>query len=90
MEFVLLDDLSFLHMLRGDEAEARKADREAEQRLAAIAEAMRAGRLEDSLLLDFRQLAKLRYLNQPSMLSDPFLGVLDQVVVRPPAAAGAR
>jgi tetratricopeptide (TPR) repeat protein len=83
LEFILLNDLSLLHVQEGEDAAAREADQAAEQRLSAISGALREGRLEDSLLLDFRQLARLRYLNKPLLLVDPFLGVLDQIAIQP-------
>jgi hypothetical protein len=65
MEVILLDDLSQLFSQREDWARAQAADREAGERLAAIAEDVRRGRLEDSLLLDLRRLFKMRYTHQP-------------------------
>jgi tetratricopeptide (TPR) repeat protein len=84
LEYILLNDLGLWHAQRGEDAAAERADREAAQRLAAIGEDLRRGRIEDSLLLDFRQLSKLRYVSTPPMLMDLFLGLFDQLAVEPP------
>jgi ATP/maltotriose-dependent transcriptional regulator MalT len=83
LEFILLNDQSLLHVQKKEDAAARESDRAAQQSLVALTAALREGRLEDSLLLDFRQLARLRYINQPLVLGDPFLGVMDQVALDP-------
>jgi hypothetical protein len=61
---IVLNDLSLLHVQQGREAPAREADQQAEALVEAIADDLRQGRREDTMLLDFRQLAKLRYLNR--------------------------
>ncbi len=90
LEYVLLDDLSLLQMQKREDVAARETDMAAQQRLGVLAQGLREGRLEDSLLLDFRHLSRLRFLNQASMLMDPFIGVLDQLAVKPPPAEAAR
>jgi hypothetical protein len=90
LEYILLDDLSLLQMQKREDVAARETDMSAQQRLAGLAQGLREGRLEDSLLLDFRHLSRLRFLNQASMLMDPFIGVLDQLAVKPPPAEAAR
>jgi hypothetical protein len=89
MEVILLDDLSHLFSQKEDWPRAVAADREAGARLAAIAEDVRQGRLEDSLLLDLRRLFKMRYTHKPQMLVDLFLGLFDQLAVEPTAAGGS-
>lgn len=87
-ELILLDDLSLFFVRTGDGRRAREADLAAAARLARIAEDVRAGRLEDSLLLDLRHLSKLRYVNQPSLLVDLFVGLCDQLALEPVADVG--
>jgi len=83
MEVILLDDLSQLFSQKEDWPRAIAADREAGARLAAVAEDVRAGRLEDSLLLDLRRLVKARYTHSPQLLIDLFRGLLEQLAVQP-------
>jgi hypothetical protein len=80
---VLLDDLSLLYSQKEDWPRAIAADREASERLGAIAEDVRQKRLEDSLLLDLRRLFRSRYTHKPQMLIDLFLGLFDQLAVEP-------
>lgn len=89
LEVILLDDLSLVFSQKEDWPRAIASDREAGARLAAIAEEVRQGRLEDSLLLDLRRLFKARYTHKPQMFIDLFLGLLDQLAVEPMAAGGA-
>jgi len=86
-ELILLDDLSQAFVRTGDGRRAREADLAAAERLARIAEDVRAGKLEDSLLLDLRHLSKLRYVNQPSLLVDLFVGLADQLALEPATEA---
>ncbi len=86
MEVILLDDLSLLFSQKEDWPRAMASDREAGERLAAIAEDVRQGRLDDSLLLDLRRLFKARYVHKPQMLIDLFLGLFDQLAVEPKAS----
>jgi tetratricopeptide (TPR) repeat protein len=87
-EVLLLDDLSLCYVRTGDARRAREADQAAGERLARLAEDVRSGRLEDSLLLDLRQLTKQRYVNQPSLLVDLFVGLSDQLALEPVAEPG--
>jgi tetratricopeptide (TPR) repeat protein len=86
LEVILLDDLSQLFSQKEDWPLAVAADREAGARLAAIAEDVRQGRIEDSLLLDLRRLFKARYVHKPQMLAELFLGLFEQLAVEPRAA----
>lgn len=90
LEVILLDDLSLLFSQKEDWPRAVAADREAGGRLAAIAEDLRQGRLDDSPLLDVRRLFKERYVHRPQLLVDLFLGFLDQLAVEPGAAENGR
>ena len=83
LEVILLDDLSQLFSQKEDWPRAVAADREASAHLSAIAEDVRQGRLEDSLLLDLRRLFKERYVYEPQMLVDLFLGLFYQLAVEP-------
>jgi hypothetical protein len=83
LQVVLLNDLSLLHAQTGEDAAAREEDASAQRLLAGIAEDLRQGRIEDTLLLDFRQLSKLRYLNLPSVLFPLFHGLFDQLALDP-------
>jgi len=83
MEVILLDDLGMLFSQKEDWPRAIASDREAGERLAAILEDVKQGRLEDSLLLDLRRLVKGRYVHKPQMLIDLFLGLFDQLAVEP-------
>jgi hypothetical protein len=85
LQVVLHDDLSLLHAQKGDEAKAREEDRAEARLLAGLAEELRAGRIEDTVLLDFRQLSKTRYLNLPGVLFPLFHGVFDQLALDPAA-----
>jgi hypothetical protein len=85
MQVVLLDDFSLLHAQKGDEARAREEDLAEGRVLAQLAEELRSGRLEDTVLLDFRQLSKTRYLNLPGVLFPLFHGVFDQLALDPAA-----
>jgi len=85
MQVLLLDDFSLLHEQKGDEARAREEDLSEQRVLALIAEDLRTGRIADSLLLDFRQLSKARYLNLPGVLFPLFHGVFDQLALDPAA-----
>jgi tetratricopeptide (TPR) repeat protein len=90
LEVILLDDLSLVFSQKEDWPRAIASDREAGARLAAIAEDVRAGRLEDSLLLDLRRLFKARYVHKPQLLIDLFPGLLDQLAVEPkPSGSGS-
>ena len=90
LEVILLDDLSLLFSQKEDWPRAVASDREAGERLAAIAEDVRQGRLDDSLLLDLRRLFKARYVHKPQMLVDLFLGFFDQLAVEPmPSGSGS-
>jgi hypothetical protein len=90
LEVILLDDLSQVSSQQENWPRAIASDREAGARLAAIAEDVRQGRLEDSLLLDLRRLYKARYTHRPQMFVDLFLGLLDQLAVEPMASGSAR
>jgi hypothetical protein len=83
LQVVLLNDLSLLHVQTGEDAAAREEDASAQRVLAGIAEDLRRGRIEDTLLLDFRQLSKLRYLDLPSVLFPLFHGLFDQLALDP-------
>jgi hypothetical protein len=84
LQVVLLDDFSLLHAQKGDEARpARKISPSSVS--SPICGGVRSGRIEDTLLLDFRQLSKLRYLNLPSVLFPLFHGVFDQLALDPAA-----
>jgi len=86
MEVILLDDLSLMFSQKEDWPRAIASDREAGERLAAIAQDVRQGRVEDSLLLDLRRLFKARYVHKPQLLIDLFLGLFDQLAVEPKAS----
>ena len=90
LEVILLDDLSLLFSQKEDWPRAVAADREAGGRLAAIAEDLGQGRLDDSPLLDVRRLFKERYVHRPQLLVDLFLGFLDQLAVEPGTAESGR
>jgi hypothetical protein len=90
LEVILLDDLSLVFSQKEDWPRAIASDREAGARLAAIAEDVRQGRLEDSLLLDLRRLFKARYTHKPQLLVDLFLGLFDQLAVEPLASGSGR
>ena len=85
LQVVLHDDLSLFHAQKGDEVRAREEDLAEARVLAQLAEDLRSGRIEDTVLLDFRQLSKLRYLNLPSVLFPLFHGVFDQLALDPAA-----
>jgi len=85
LQVVLLNDLSLLHAQTGEDAAAREDDASAQQVLARIAEDLRPGRIDDTLILDFRQLSKLRYLNLPPVLFPLFHGLFDQLALDPAA-----
>ena len=86
MEVILLDDLSLMFSQKEDWPRAIASDREAGERLGAIAQDVKQGRLEDSLLLDLRRLFKARYVHKPQLLIDLFLGLFDQLAVEPKAS----
>ena len=90
LEVILLDDLSLMFSQKEDWPRAIAADREAGARLSAIAEDVKAGRLEDSLLLDLRRLYKERYTHKPQMFIDLFLGLFDQLAVEPVTSGSGR
>ena len=85
LQVVLLDDLSLLHAQTGDEKRAREEDVAQQRVLAQLAEDLRSGRIQDTVLLDFRQLSKTRYLNLPGVLFPLFHGVFDQLALDPAA-----
>jgi tetratricopeptide (TPR) repeat protein len=90
LEVMLLDDLSLLFSQQEDWPRAQAADREAALRVAEVAEDVRQGRLEDSLLLDLRRLVGERYAHQPQMLLELFVGLLEQLAVEPRPVDGGR
>jgi tetratricopeptide (TPR) repeat protein len=90
MEVILLDDLGVLFSQKEDWPRAIAADREASERLGAILEDVKQGRLDDSLLLDLRRLVKGRYTHKPQLLIDLFLDVFDQLAIDPSPAAGGK
>jgi hypothetical protein len=83
LQVVLLDDLSLLHAQEGDAVQAREEDAAEARLLGALAEGLRAGRIEDTVLLDFRQLSKVRFLNLPGVVFPLFHGVFDQLALDP-------
>jgi tetratricopeptide (TPR) repeat protein len=85
LQVVLHDDLSLLHAQKGDEARAREEDVSGQRVLAQLAEDLRSGRIEDTVLLDFRQLSKTGYLNLPGVRFPLFHGVFDQLALDPAA-----
>ena len=82
----LLNDLSLLQTRQGQADAAREADLAAERLLDAIAEDLRRGVVEDTVLLDFRQLSRFRYLNLPPVLYPHFRGIFDQLALDPALA----
>lgn len=88
LEVILLDDLSQLFSQKEDWPRAVAADLEVSARLAAIAEDVRQGRLDDSLLLDLRRLFKERYVYEPQVTVDLFLGLFYQLAVEPVVTEG--
>jgi tetratricopeptide (TPR) repeat protein len=86
LQIALLNDLSLLHVRQGRPDAARASDLEAERLLDAIAADLRAGVVEDTVLLDFRQLSKYRYLNLPPVLYPHFRGIFDQLALDPALA----
>jgi hypothetical protein len=85
LQVVLLNDLSLVHAQTGADAAAREEDAAAQRILDAVAEDIRRGHIEDTLLLDFRQLSKLRYLDLPPVLFPLFRGLFDQLALDPEA-----
>jgi tetratricopeptide (TPR) repeat protein len=83
LQVVLLNDLSLLHVQKGEDAPAREEDVAAQGVLALVAEDLRRGRIDDTVLLDFRELSKLRCLNLPPPLYPLFLGLFDQIALDP-------
>ena len=84
LEIEALNDLSLLYMEMGDEAGARSADREARAAVQAVAEAIRSGQLDDTVLLDFYQVLKIRYANLLPYSTEMFAGFCDQLALEPP------
>lgn len=86
LQVILLNDRSLLHVQQGDAARGREADLEAEKLLDGLAEDLRQHHIDDSVLLDFRQLSKLPYLHLAPVLLPLFGGLFDQLAVDPRAA----
>ena len=81
---VVLNDLSALYTEIGEHARAQAYDREAGAALAAIAEDLRQGRTDDTVLFDFYQLLKIRYASKLLYDLDLFPGFCDQLALEPP------
>lgn len=80
----VLNDMSMLYAEMGDGARAQTCDQEAEAALRVVAEDLRQGRLNDTVLLDFYKLLQVRYANLPPYYTDLFVGFYDQLVLEPP------
>ena len=83
LEFVALNDLGIAYAQAGEAGRALKADLEAEEVIAGLADDLRQGRRADSLLVDFYHLLRMRYLTLPTLLLDPFPYLLDQLALDP-------
>jgi tetratricopeptide (TPR) repeat protein len=86
LQIALLNDLSLLQARRDQADAARASDLEAERLLDGIAEDLRTGAVEDTVMLDFRQLSKFGYLNLPPVLYPHFRGIFDQLALDPALA----
>jgi len=86
LEFIALNDLSIVYARAGAAARAREADLQAEAVLGGITEDLRQGRRQDTVLLDYYHLLRMRYLTRPICLVDPFPWLFDQLVLEPEEA----
>ena len=87
LEDIDLTDLGIALAQAGDAAEAREADLRASALLAQIAEDLRRGRIQDSPIVDYYHLLRMRYLSQPGYLMDLFPWLTDQLGIDPEDAA---
>jgi tetratricopeptide (TPR) repeat protein len=83
LEFIAQNDLSIVYARAGAAARAREADLQAEALLGGTTEDLRQGRRQDTVLLDYYHLLRMRYLTRPILLVDPFPWLFDQLVLEP-------
>lgn len=88
LEFIVLNDLGMALAQADDQAVAEEFDRRAEAKLAQLAEEIRQGRLVDTPMVDYYHLLRMRYLDKPAFLIDPFPWLLDQLAVDPASIGG--
>jgi len=86
LEFIVQNDLSVVYARAGAAARAREADLQAEAVLGGITEDLRQGRRQDTVLLDYYHLLRMRYLTRHIFLFDPFPWLFDQLVLEPEEA----
>jgi tetratricopeptide (TPR) repeat protein len=79
----LLNDLSMLHSEMGDQPGAEQYDREAEEACNTLAEDLRLGKADDTVLVDFLDLVQARYANMLPYHTDPFVGFCDRLALDP-------
>jgi len=83
LEFIVLNDLGVALAQAGDQPAAEEVDRRAESALARLAEEIRQGRLQDTPMVDYYHLLRMRYLDKPAFVIDPFPWLLDQLAIDP-------
>ena len=88
LEFIVLNDLGVALAQAGDQPGAEEVDRQAESTLARLAEEIRQGRLQDTPMVDYYHLLRMRYLDKPGFVIDPFPWLLDQLAIDPAIVGG--